>query len=271
MRVLANSVQKSGTHLLLRLLEQLGVPRFPRWRLDPEWTLERSLAKRLRMSPPGVGQPVGIGRGVTVSSWWLDRLFAEMPPSSALLAHCGHTTAIAERLLVNRVRTLCIVRDPRDVAVSHAHFLMKIGKDKITRKPEHRALVELPDHGARMLALLRGHPGTPSIAERFNEFLGWKDHDDVHVVRFEDLVGAAGGGDDSTQRTTIARVSQYLDLERSAEQIEEIRAALFGGTATFRKGTTEQWRAEFGPEHRRVARRTLGPTLSAFGYALDDD
>lgn len=266
MRVLANSVQKSGTHLLLRLLELLGVPRYPKWRLDPEWTLERSLGKRILMRPPGVGSPVPIGRGVTVSSRWVSRLLRGMPDDHALLAHCGFSPEISALVVRAGVRTICIVRDPRDVAVSHAHFLVKIGKSKILRKPEHQALLALPDHDARILELLRGHPGTPSVGERFREFLGWRDHPDVMFVRFEDLVGGPGGGDDDLQCAQITGIAQYLGVDLPAGGVDGVRAQLFGNTATFRKGTTGQWREEFGPEHLAAAREHLSAVIAELGY-----
>ena len=95
MKVFANSVQKSGTHLLLQLLALLGVPRYPRWRLDPEWTRERSVGKRLLMRPPGVGRPIPIGQGVDASSWWIERLAAAMPEPSSLLGHASWSPELA--------------------------------------------------------------------------------------------------------------------------------------------------------------------------------
>jgi sulfotransferase family protein len=271
MRVFANSVQKSGTHLLLRLLALLGVPRYPRWRIDPEWTEERSVARRLLMRPPGLGNPVPIGRGVTVSSWWIERLLRRMDDPSALLGHCSHSREMSDLLLAAGVKTLCIIRDPRDVTVSYAHFVMKIGKGRILRKPEHQALLAMPDHGRRLLAMIEGHPGTPSVPDRYRAFLGWRDHPDVCFVRFEDLVGGAGGGDDDRQRGEIARVAKFLGLDADANSIETARATVFGNTSTFRKGTTGQWREEYGPEHLAAAHAAMDELLVDLEYETGTD
>ena len=163
-------------------------------------------------------------------------------------------------------KTVCIIRDPRDVAVSYAHFVMKIGKGKITRKPEHRALLALPDHGARLLAMIHGRPGTPSVPDRYRAFLGWREHPDVCFVRFEDLVGGAGGGDDTRQRAEIARVVEYVGLHAEEDAIEAARTTLFGNTPTFRKGTSGQWRKEYGPEHVTAAHETMDDLLVELGY-----
>jgi hypothetical protein len=269
MRGLANSVPKSGTHLLFRLLELLDIQRYRTWRLDPEWTLERSLSRRLRMDPRGAKEPLPIGRGVIVSAAWARRVFRAMPEDQAILGHCAYSPQVSTAVIEGGLRTICIVRDPRDVAVSHAHFIMRIGKKRITRKPEHQALVALPDNRARILAMLRGPSGKPSIAESFREFKGWHDHPDVCFVRFEDLVGARGGGDGALQRESIRRFLDFLGMSRTAEQVETICSSLFGNTGTFRKGTIGQWRQEFGPEQRAAAKETLADVLETYGYPTE--
>lgn len=270
MKVFANSVQKSGTHLALRLLELLDIPRYPRWRLDPEWTRERSVGRRLVMKPPGLGEPVPIGQGVSVSSWWIARLVRRLPPQAALLGHASYSPELRSQLMRSGVKTVCIVRDPRDVVVSYAHFIMKIGKEKITRRPEHRALVALPDHRARLRTMMLGNEGTQSVPDRFRAFLGWLDQPEVCVLKFEDLVGAAGGGSDVTQRAEVERVAHQLGQHRRVDEITRIAGALWGNTATFRKGEIGQWRDEFDDELRGLARREMADVVARLGYAPDE-
>lgn len=268
MRVLSNSVPKSGSHMQVRLLELLGIPHYAKWRLDESWTEERSRFRRLRMHTPGFGQRVPLGNGQWVSSVFVRHLFRSMPEPSSLFGHAAWSERLGRIVLEEGVRTLCIVRDPRDVAVSHAHFIMKMGKKSATRLPRHKALVALPDHPARVLAMLRGHPGTPSVEERFRDFLGWRHHPDVCFLRFEDLVGPAGGGKADVQRGEIERVAAYLGLQPDAAALDEVQRRLYGGTPTFRKGVTGQWREEFGPEHREAA-AGLEPILAELGYPVD--
>jgi hypothetical protein len=189
-----------------------------------------------------------------------------MPEGRALLGHCAWSPELAGLLEDAGLRTLCIVRDPRDVAVSHAHFLTSIGKSRITRKPEHRALLDLPDHGARLLAVLRGRPGFPSLGSRFREFAGWRDRSGAIVVRFEDLVGEAGGGDPEAQLEAIVRVARALQVPLADGDLARIRDRLYGGTSTFRRGLAGQWREEFGADHRTAAAETLSDVLRDWGY-----
>jgi hypothetical protein len=265
-KVFANSVQKSGTHLLLQLLTLLGVPRYPRWRLDPEWTRERSVGKRLLMRPPGVGRPVPIGQGIDVSSWWIERLAGAMPDPSSLLGHASWSPELAALLADVGLRTICIVRDPRDVVVSYAHFVVKIGKDKITRRPEHKALMALPDHAARLRVMIEGNDGTQSVPARFRAFLPWRTQAGVIVLRFEELVGGAGGGDDAVQRREVGRVAQFLDLSLSDAELAQVCRSIWGGTPTFRKGQIGEWREELTPALLELAHREMDELLVELGY-----
>lgn len=267
MRVLSNTVPKSGSHMQMRLLELLGVPRFAKWRLDSSWAQERSFFTRLRIHTPGFGERIPLGKGVDVSSIFVRRLLRSMPDHTALFAHAEYSEALSEIVLEHGLRTLCLVRDPRDVVVSGAYFVMKLGKRNAVRLPRNQALRSLPDHDARILALLRGHPGTPSVEVRFRNFLGWKKHPDVCFLRFEDLVGPAGGGKHEVQREQIERVAAFLGLELDADALDEVQRQLYGGTKTFRKGTIGQWREEFKPEHYAAA-ASLEPILEELGYPL---
>jgi hypothetical protein len=222
------------------------------------------------MQPPGLGEPVPIGQGVSVSSWWVARLLRRLPAQAALLGHASYSDELRGQLLRSGVKTVCIVRDPRDVVVSYAHFIMKIGKEKITRRPEHRALVALPDHRARLKTMMLGNEGTQSVPDRFRAFLGWLDQPDVCVLKFEELVGAAGGGSDATQRREVERVARHLGQHRRPDEITRIAAALWGNTATFRKGEIGQWREEFDEELRELAQKHMTDVVARLGYAPDE-
>src|SRR5262245_14791558 len=218
------------------------------------------------MRPPGVGRPVPIGQGIDVSSWWIERLALAMPEPSSLLGHASWSQELAVLLADVGLRTICIVRDPRDVVVSYAHFVVKIGKDKNTRRPGHKARMALPDHEARLRVMIEGNEGTASVPARFRAFLPWRAQAGVLVLRFEDLVGAPGGGDDAAQRREVLRVAQFLGLTLPDDDLAQICRSVWGGTPTFRKGQIGQWREELTPELLDLAHREMDELLVALGY-----
>ena len=56
------------------------------------------------------------------------------------------------------------------------------------------------------------------------------------VLRFEDLVGAAGGGDDARQMASLVKLANHICRKRIAkEELQEVANRSFGGK-TFKEG-----------------------------------
>ena len=58
----------------------------------------------------------------------------------------------------------------------------------------------------------------------------------ILIIRFEDLVGAQGGGSDEVQKQVLLEIGRHLEFELSDQDIRFIQKRLFGGTPTFREG-----------------------------------
>ncbi|MCO6459032.1 MAG: sulfotransferase domain-containing protein [Pirellulaceae bacterium] len=243
-RVLANSFPKSGTHLLLRCLSLLP------W-LVPQWH------HHLDHGTPDYESRIRrIRRGQYLSSH---------------LAWSGH---LAGALSESRVRSLLMVRDLRDVAVSNAFYIAN---------PKHRHRLQdyfrsLPSDGERLLASIAGVPaeqlpdGVASLplGTHAAAYLPWLDDPHCLIVRFEDLVGGAGGGSDMAQRETIQRIADHLGIPLSAARRDAIARCVFDrGARTFRQGRIGDWRHHFDGRHREAFEQTAGQLLSRFGYAAD--
>ena len=88
---------------------------------------------------------------------------------------------------------MCILRDPRDVAVSQMHYLKQL-KNHFA----HEEYMALPSDSERLLVSIRGGElggrRLQSLDERYRQFLGWERDGGAVVVKFEDLVGPEGGG-----------------------------------------------------------------------------
>ena len=88
---------------------------------------------------------------------------------------------------------------------------------------------------------------------------------DVLVVRFEDLVGMAGGGDKELQLKSIAELADWAGL--SEFNLAQVADELFGGTHTFRRGKIGQWRS-LDKVLRDEVSNMLAPYVTAWGYEL---
>jgi len=300
-KFVANSVPKSGTHLLDRLLILLGLElvNFGGIRPHPVGSGQLPLFSRHLRSLLGLRKPedvMGIGsylvegglfpparklvrgRGpekVTVgvdfpqqiSRRWLARRLAGVADGQFVTAHCLYTPQLADLFREKGMKTVCILRDPRDVAVSQMHYIKRL-----RQHPVHEAFVALPSDRERLLFSIRG--GTLggremlSLDERYRRFSGWSRDEGAVVVRFEDLVGPEGGGSAEAQRRAVGRVARHLGLEADEEMLGAVGENIFGAGQTFRKGQIGAWREEFSPEHERAAMEVAGPLLVELGYEV---
>jgi len=249
----ANSFPKSGTHLLTQVLQ--GFPRF------------------------GPAADSGLPAVVT-----FEGDTGQARPAAAILADLerflpgdigyGHLHAMPEV-----VDCLCqagfaayfILRDPRDVVVSHVHYITEMDPNHI-----HHAYYtnELRTFDERLRTSILGLPGVeipfPDIAARFAPFLGWLELPAVLTLRFEDFI--------QDRAETLGRVFDHAvtrgfasRLERSAA-IAVLEASIDPQRSpTFRSGKVGSWRARFSPDNTRLFKQVAGDLLVRLGYERNLD
>jgi hypothetical protein len=242
--VVANSFPKSGTHLLLQVLQAL-----------PNTT--------------HYGSFIATTPTITFTERSLDahaRLVGRLAPGELVPAHLYYHPRHPELLASKHCVHYFIYRDPRDVVVSEAHYLTRMNRWHRL----HRYFRELPSDEERITFSILGNAARPTpfdypdVARRFARYRGWIGRGDVLALRFEDLV--------SDRRETVRRVVQYY-LERTgsnADPDELVRRALASIDApashTFRSGKIGGWKDVFSAEHRREMREVAGDLLIELGY-----
>lgn len=239
--VLLNSIPKAGTHLLETALE-----RYP---------LLRNAGKRtVSCAGPTVSAPVlraigGIGRGAFLN------------------AHVVAAPPLLEVVQQRGIRVLLMIRDPRDIVVSHFKYVG--GIDKTHRLYEHYR--NLPDDEARLMASITGVGELrPSIGELLRQFEAWMDLDNTLVCRFEDFIGPRGGGSAAAQREALTAVAGHLSIPLDAAAIAHIADGIFSPrSSTFRKGRSGTWREYFGPGHIQTFKELAGDEIIRYGYEND--
>jgi hypothetical protein len=302
MRIVANAIPKSGTHLLDRLLVLLGFGlvdlggvrphllkssyRFPlvNQRLrsilglrNPEdvMGIGPHLVEGGRFPPArrflrGRGEKVTVGvvSPQRISRRWLTRRLSKVPDGGFVNAHCVYTPELADLFRQQGMRTVCILRDPRDVAVSQMHYIKQL-KNHFA----HEGYMALPSDHERLLVSIRGGElggrRLQSLDERYRQFLRWEREGGAVLIKFEDLVGTKGGGSAEAQRLAVERVASHLGVEVEQRTMEVVEEELFGVGRTFRKGQIGSWREEFSEEHTRTIREVAGPMLVELGYEAD--
>jgi hypothetical protein len=271
MRIVANSIPKSGTNLLGRLLTLLGF----------EQTSEMGIRSRLVAGPFSPVRKllrarskekvtIGVTSPQRIDRRWLGRRLSRVDDGYFVTAHCVYSPELASLIAGEGMRVVCILRDPRDVAVSQMYHIKQRNEHFA-----HEAFLKLPSDHERLLVSIRGGElggrRLQSLDERYRQFLGWQDAENAIMVKFEDLVGPRGGGSDEIQRRTVERVARHVGLEPDERLMSTVEENIFGVSSTFRKGQIGGWREEFSEEHARAAKETAGPLLVELGYEADPE
>ena len=251
--ILCNSYPKSGTHLLYQILYSL--PGLKKW--DDIVSVQALCG--IMNTPNHIRSKIG-----------------SAPNNSIVRCHLMYCDEIRQILQEFNCKTIFIYRDLRDVAISHARW--------VTKEPRiflHQYYLQLNDFKRQLMSSIKGVPlGTPigsnvsqpDIGQDFERWRGWINEPAALAVKFEDLVGERGGGCESTRLNTIQKISDYLDLDFSSEQIiANFTSQVMNPqeSHTFRKGGKGKlggWNAFFQPEHKTAFKQVAGELLIELGY-----
>lgn len=274
MKVIVNSLPKSGTHLLGRLMDLLGmIERQPglagglvrRTARNP-WHNVKKLP-RLAVSPDtGVNVDLDIPAN-RVSKKWLHKYLAAIMPGEYLTAHLPYDQDLRRFLAARDFRLLFIYRDPRDVLVSLANFHRRSHKpfQRIFNAAEPRERWKIALEGVSA-----GNSALSPLPERLSRAQGWIKDPAVCAVRFEDLIGDQGGGDFEIQKKTLARILRHLSVEVSDAERHYLQENLFfRRSETFHKGQIGQWEEVMSDNDIVLANERLGDMITAYGYTSD--
>jgi len=243
--ILVNSFPKSGTHLLLQMMQAApGMTHYGAFlaSMPPKPHRERSRATHLRM----------IGR---------------LAPGELMPAHLFYHPEYAAALDHKQAIHFFIYRDPRDVVISEAHYLT----DMHRWHDLHPYFARLASLEARISFSIQGASGPdfpfdfPDVGQRFERYRPWLTHPGVFPLRFEEIMS-------EKREELLRRMAVYL-LERGIAANDPIhlasqlgRSILPDRSRTFRKGTAGQWQQIFTPDHKAQIKGVAGQLLVDLGY-----
>lgn len=248
--VLGNAMPKSGSHLIIQVLQglaQIGPfvnPGFPPVNRgeDNRKLPEAAILDNIQRMRPG-----DIGYGYLSAA----------EPYLTALTQPGRAT-------------IFVYRDPRDMIVSHVFYAAEMH----TGHWMHRYYTEvLTTMEQRIDAAITGvdEPGAEltEIRRRYAGYLGWLEQPAVLSLRFEDLI--------LDRSSAFNQILDYLESRGASLRATRPQAltALEQAVApkksgTFRKGQPGNWREYFTDGNKTLFKEHTGDLLVRLGYEKDD-
>jgi hypothetical protein len=240
-RILANSLPKNGTHLLLKCLGEIPGYQFSGHEID--WSNPDLALRTLESTRQG----------------------------EFTKGHIPCFDGARDFIREHDFLVFNMIRDPRDNVISLVNYLMKQRHHLL-----HRHYARLGSDDERILATITGfedEQGKPVIRDmgwRLNNWVGWDHEDKVTNLRFESLIGPKGGGDRDAQLGEINKMLHILGI--NDHQLTEIIAekAFDTGVHSFRQGRVQGWKGVFTDEHKSAFKSVANWALVHYGYETDD-
>ncbi len=268
-RILAIGLPKAGTHLLTGTLRLMGLAdshtaihpgafRYSRIRHLPCFvSAERCASSRLLI---GVDNPTYVAKQRVLKRLKRVRL------GSFASSHLIYSVEMAQALENLSFKTVSIIRDPRDVAVSHYLYIMRRPRHSL-----HDLYMKMDSDAERLRFSFTGGQfrdnRIPDICERVRSVLRWSQSESNLTTTFEKLIGEEGGGSRILQIQEIEKLASHLNLALSSKRVEQISEQIFSRESqTFRKGKIGDWRNYFSEGHKAAFKVIAGDLLVELGY-----
>lgn len=251
-KILINSIPKAGTNLLLQVFKNISYLRDAGmgtitdldWKMrgNPRRTLEECIDEISRIKN---------GEYQTV--------------------HLAYNDRLALFLKQRKIAHIFIVRDPRDIVVSAAFYILKESNDKF-----HDYFSSLKSDRERIIAIIKGVPSEfvegglklPSIFDFFKMNTPWINDENCLVVKFEDLIGPAGSGDETAQIETVRKITRHSGIWIQKNTLATMAKEVFSEKSrTFRKGAIGGW-TEWIDQELMAMLKEKKEVFRPFGYEI---
>lgn len=242
-KLLANSIPKSGTHLLERLLYLL----------------------------PGISRQFSGTLWKQYNAKLLTRKCASLKNGQFFVAHLYYQEDFPKILESFGIKTILQIRDPRDIVISNVNYMTYANK-------KHRLHDYFANHlktdKERLHCCIKGirDPEEYSIGSLLERFYPWMQCKNVLTVRFKDLIGEQGGGTVEKQKETVDGILNFMGIDLDEAKRNHLMAKLFyTRSKTFNKAQINQWETKYDAEDKKLFKEVAGDWLIKYGYEKDFD
>jgi hypothetical protein len=250
--VLGNAMPKSGSHLIIQVLQGLT-------RLGP-------------FVNPGFPPVNRSENNSKLSTAAILTNIQRMLPGDIAYGYISASEPFLSAVTAPGRATVFVFRDPRDMIVSHVFYATQMHAGHWMH---HYYTETLKTMEERINAAIEGVDEDGSeltpVRQRYQTYLGWLEQPQVLSMRFEDLI--------LDQEVALGHLLDYLQergfIPTKAPRSEAINilkeAVVPRKSGTFRKGQPGNWREHFTEANKALFKEKVGDLLLNLGYEQDND
>lgn len=247
--VLGNAMPKSGSHLIIQVLQGLtrigpfvnpGFPPVNRTEDNRQLSVQGILANLYQMKAGDIGY-----------------------------GYLHATEPFIQALIRPGMASVFVFRDPRDMIISHVFYATEMYQDHGMHRYYNEKLSTMDERiNAAIGGVTEEGAELSSVKERYLRYMGWLEQSEVLCLRFEDLI--------LNQEKAFNRLLDYLEVKgfRSKINREQAYKSLAVAIApkksgTFRKGKPGNWREYFTQANIDYFKEVAGDLIIQLDYEKD--
>jgi hypothetical protein len=249
--VLGNAMPKSGSHLIIQVLQGLT-------RLGPF----------VKPGFPPVNRSEDNAKLPTAA---ILNNIQRMRPGDIAYGYISASEPFLSALAAPGRATVFVYRDPRDMIVSHVFYATQMHEGHWMHRYYTQSLQSMEE---RINAAIQGVDEEGSeltpVRQRYETYLGWLEIPQVLSMRFEDLI--------LERENALGQLLDYLrergftpkiPRSKAVAALEEAIAPRKSGT--FRKGQPGNWREHFTEANKVLFKERAGDLLVRLGYEQSNE
>lgn len=249
--VIGNSMPKSGSHLIIQILE--GLPK-----IGP-------------FVNPGMPPLNRDEENVIQSQQAILRNIQHLKPGDFTYCYLKAVEPYLSALTQPHIAPIFVYRDPRDMIISHVFYATQMhpGHNMHRYYTEELKTMEERVHAA-ICGVDEEDSPLSGIALKYSRYLEWLNRPQVLCLRFEALI--------LERDAAIHRILDHLaghgfsPWVTRAEAVEVLKASVQPKrSGTFRKGQPGNWREHFTVNNIAYFKEQTGDLLQRLGYEKDQD
>lgn len=186
---------------------------------------------------------------------------------------------VAQLLSDHHYKMVCIYRDPRDAIVSLVVYLRSFNGQGVYRDffqvdPDFDQL----SFDDQMLSVMTSEGSNKNYFDYYRNRIEWHKLPLSYGVKYENLVGSNGGGDDATQLNEILQIASHINQPITPKKAKKLASSVYRSRGIeyiegkeFHHAQIGSWKQFLNPQHIQIVKEKFNDVLISLGYEENGD